>query len=273
MRRYLPSIFFLLLAVFLLAPLVLVIVASFKIGGNPWSSQPYALNAYAKALSTPRFIKGAVNSLTISLVSAFIATVLATAAAYAIDRGSFRGKSLLKTLFIAPLSIPNVVIGMAFFIFYLVVFRPLFDTVVGITILHVFLLLPFLIAIIGTGMAGIDLRLEEAARDLGDTAFQAILRINVPLLSPVLLAAMGVAFIISFDEIDATLFLVRSSVTTLPIEVFKHSMLYQDGVESAVSVLLLVATVTVGGLFLGIGAVVHRLVRGAAPGIGQLLQK
>lgn len=237
-----PRIILALASVFILAPLVLVVIASFKLGGNPWSSQPYTIEAYSRAVSLPVFREAAINSVWIALASSFIALVLGSAAAYGIDRGSFLGRNFLRTVFIAPLSLPRVVSGMALFILYLTAFRPIYDTISGIVIAHVLLLLPFVVSIVGAGLSWVDPKLEEAARDLGDSPAQALLHIVCPLTAPALGAAFGLSFIISFDEVDTTIFLMRSKMRTLPVEVMNYAQNHQDGTVAAISVLILLAT-------------------------------
>lgn len=242
-QRILGFATLLAVGLFILAPLVMVLIASIKVGGNPWSAQPFTLAAYGKALDATTFWRGAGNSLQIAVVSTLISLSVGTGVAYGIDRGRFRGRDLLRTIFISPLSLPRVVIGMALFIIYLSFARPLYDTIPSIVLAHCLLLLPFVVTIVGAGLTWVDPRLEEAARDLGDTGLQAIVGIVLPILTPALLAAAGLSLIISFDEVDTTIFLIRSNIQTLPIEVLNYAQNHQDGTVAAVSVIILGSTV------------------------------
>ncbi len=67
----------------------------------------------------------------------------------------------------------------------------------------------------------LDIRLEEAARDLGAGAFQTFRLITFPLLLPALVSAYMVAFVLSFDEIVVASF-IAGDTTTFPLYLFSQ---------------------------------------------------
>ena len=88
------------------------------------------------------------------------------------------------------------------------------------------------------GFARVDHTLEEAAADLGARPRQVLLRATLPQMRATLVAAAAFSFIISFDELDATIFLVGQTSNTLPTAMFIYMQKYQDPTLAALSSLL-----------------------------------
>ena len=86
---------------------------------------------------------------------------------------------------------------------------------------HVVLAIPYTILILVPRLERLDMRLEEAARDLGAGAFQTFRLITFPLLLPALVSAYIVAFVLSFDEIVVASF-IAGDTTTFPLYLFSQ---------------------------------------------------
>ena len=100
-----------------------------------------------------------------------------------------------------------------------------FHTVV---LAHIVITLPFVVTLVVAGLARVDRTLEEAAMDLGAVPRQVIWRATLPQMRGALAAAAAFAFIISFDELDATIFIVGQTDNTLPVAMFIYMEKYQD---------------------------------------------
>ena len=87
---------------------------------------------------------------------------------------------------------------------------------------HVVLAIPYTILILVPRLERLDIRLEEAARDLGAGWFQTFRLITLPLLLPALVSAYIVAFVLSFDEIVVASF-VNGDTTTFPLYLSRSS--------------------------------------------------
>ena len=89
--------------------------------------------------------------------------------------------------------------------------------------------------------------------DLGASPAAAFFKVVVPSIRPGLLVSAIFAFVVSFDQVDVSIFLVRPAINTLPIEMFNYAGNYQDPTLSAVSTIMIAITallVVVGGLTL-----------------------
>ena len=104
-----------LFALFMMGPLLVVIGVSFTPTGYlEFPPSAISLRWFKAILDNPDFIDAAWISLELGLASATLSTLLAVPAALAIGRERFRGRDALQALFLSPLTVPTVVLGVAF---------------------------------------------------------------------------------------------------------------------------------------------------------------
>ena len=167
----------------------------------------------------PRFGQAAWNSLTIALIAATTATIIATAAAVAMVRGGrFRGKSATFALINLPLMVPEIVTAVATLIFFSTI--GLTTGYLTILIAHITFCIPFAYLPIAARLQGIEGIYEQAARDLYATRAQAFRLILLPLLMPGIVSGFLLAFIISLDDFIITNFVKGAGMETLPTAIF-----------------------------------------------------
>lgn len=248
MSVWLRRVFLLACTVFILAPLLVVLVASVStdevLHGMP---SGFTTHWISEALDYPQFQVGFVYSVRVAAIATAWSVVLGTAAAYALDRHDIPGASFLRTMFIAPLSIPRVVSGFCFFVLFASLVPVGYGTVGGVAFAHVLILLPFVVSLVGAGLATLDPTLEEAARDLGASAFTVFRKITLPQIRASLLIAAVFAFLTSFDEVDLSVFLMPADTTTLPVAIFLRLQQNQDPTIAAVSSLMIIASLLITG--------------------------
>jgi putative spermidine/putrescine transport system permease protein len=265
----LRGLFLFLVAVFVLLPLAVVVLSSFSRDAVPhgWPSG-YSLTWFRQALSYEPFRTGLQYSVEVAALATAVSLVVGTMAAYAIARYRFPGRELLRSVFVMPLSLPRVVAGFSIFVLYVSLFPAAYGTVGGIAFAHCLLLLPFVVAVVGASLAGLDPALEEAARDLGASATGAFRRVTLPQIRPALLAAGVFAFLTSFDEVDTSVFLMPADQTTLPVAMFLRLEQQQDPTVTAMSSLLIGGSLLLAAVVaLAARRMAGSLVGGAAPGV------
>jgi putative spermidine/putrescine transport system permease protein len=232
--------------VFIAAPLVIVMVASISsdevLTGLP---SGFTLQWIQSALEYEPFQIGFLYSLQVAALSTIAAVLLGTPAAYVIARFDIRGLGFLRAIFVAPLSLPRVVTGFCFFVLYVSLAPDAYGTVGGVAFAHTLLLLPFVVSLMGAGLAGLDPALEEASRDLGHTPFATFWLVTLPQIRLSLVIATVFAFLTSFDEVDTSIFLMPAGTTTLPVAIFLRLEQNQDPTTSAVSSLMIVGSLAV----------------------------
>lgn len=236
-------IYFVLVAVFLLAPIVFVVVNSFN--SAPYSIFPpesWSLRWYRRALfEVPQFWRGLKNSVICALGAMGLAMLMSTLASRALSSYRFRAKEPVRSFLFSPMVVPRIVFGCALFLLYIRI--KLYGTIAGIMLGHSLLGLPFGVSVITATWLGIDPATEEAARDLGANTIQAFLHVVLPQLRVALIVSGLFAFMQSFDQVDVSLFITRPDTTTLPIEMLNYAEEYQDPALAAVATLLILFAV------------------------------
>ena len=152
----------LLVAVFLLAPLVVVVIISFS--SAPFLQFPppgLSLRWYAQLFSTPAWINALVVSVEMMVPSSILATLMGTAAAYALLRGRVPGARLIMACLMLPIVVPGMITAAALFGVYRGL--GLNGTLTGLVIGHTVLNLPYVLATVSSALRVQDTRLEQAA--------------------------------------------------------------------------------------------------------------
>ena len=242
----------LLVAAFILAPIVVVVAVSLTDSPIPeFPPRGLTLRWYAHALSEDVFTTSALNSLWLATLATAIATPLALAAAYGLVRGRFRGRDAIQTLLLAPLVVPSLVIGLAILLaFSGMGVRDVGARLVGAHVLITFL---YMVRTILASLARLDPAVEEAARTLCASALRCFVLVTLPLVRPGVVAGMLFAFIVSFDNVSLSLFLTNARTNTLPIAILNYVEYNFDPSVAAISTMLVAFS-------LGAALLVERLV-------------
>lgn len=222
---------------FLLAPLIVVVIISFDT--RPFLSFPpagFSFHSYVSLLSNTGFMHGFGVSVVTAAITAALSTALGTFASIALTRFDFRGKNLVSWVFVSPLLVPHIVLGMSLMLILAPV--QLTDTYTGLVIAHLGITLPYVIRTVSMSLMTMDARCEEAARVLGAGPVTVFRRVTLPLIGSGLVAGAIIAFLISFDEAVIALFVVGANATTLPVEIFRYVEYKTDPQVAALSVVL-----------------------------------
>jgi putative spermidine/putrescine transport system permease protein len=233
-----------LLFVFLFAPVILVFPMSFS-GDNFMSFPPSSWSTkWYQALPGNSVLIGALwTSLGLAAVVTTLSLLIAVPAAYAIARIEFFGRETLFALFTAPLLLPSIVLGLAILIVFVGV--GLISTFTGLVLAHLVVTLPYALRVLATALSTLPAQVEEAASSLGAKPLTVFRRVTLPLMTPGIVAAAALAFLVSFDEVVISLFVVGPRITTLPVELYRYVDTRADPLVAAASVFLILGTVAV----------------------------
>ena len=194
-------------------------------------------------------------ALRTSAITACVATVLSlllgVPAAIGLARHRFPGRGVVSTLLLAPLTIPGVAIGLAIFVLAVLIEERTEWALSGSTGLlvaaHVVITLPWVVRLCLASLANNDRAAEEAAASLGASPARVIWRVTLPAMRGGIVAGALFAFIVSFENLEMTLFLTAPGMTTLPISVLSYLQYHIDPLVAAVAV---AQVVLVGGALL-----------------------
>ena len=241
----------------LYAPLLIVMIYSFNDSQSITRWDGFSLGWYEEVffgIEAEKFKTAAWNSITIAIMAAITATVIATAAAIGMIRtGEWRGKAASFGLISLPLMVPEIVTAVATLIFFSAIgFRTGYLTIL---LAHIVFCIPFAYLPIAARLQGIESLYEQAAMDLYATRAQAFRKVLMPLMLPGIFSGFLLAFIISLDDFIITNFVKGAGIETLPTAIFGA---VKQGIKPnimAISTLMLLVSI----LFVSISYIVGRL--------------
>ena len=173
-------------------------------------------------------------------MSSTLALSVAVPAALAVARYDFRGREAITALFMSPLMIPHVVLGVAFLRFFTQI--GLGNSFVGLVLAHVVVVFPFALRLTLASAIGMDRTIEQAAISLGASDWAVLRRVTLPLIAPGLVSGWALAFIQSFDEVTMTIFIAAPGTETLPVRMFLYIQDNIDPLVTSVSAVVIALT-------------------------------
>ncbi|PJN26688.1 ABC transporter permease [Streptomyces sp. CB02613] len=238
------AVFLLLFVPLFAVPLLVILAASLATNwSGAFPSGPTA-ERYAAATSGD-----SLQALTTSLVTALAASVLALTlggwAALAAASLRNRGKRLLDALFILPVAVPSVVVGLAVLVAYSQPPVLLNGTRWIVILAHTVLVTAFAHQSVAAAVRRLDPMYEQAAAGLGASPARVLWRVKLPLLLPSLTSAVGLCFALSMGELSATMMLYPPDWTPLPVQIFAATDRGSLFTGAALAVVLMTATLLV----------------------------
>ncbi len=234
--------------VFLYLPMGVLIFYSFNDGRLVTVWTGFSLRWYAHLLENTLLLNAAWLSLKVAFVSATLATILGLMAAYALTRSTkFNGRSLLEWSALAPLVLPDVMIGLALLLFFVALGQwigwPAQRGTATIILAHTTLGLAYVLVVVRVRLQDFDQNLVEAAQDLGATPLRTFMSITLPLIQPGLVAGWLLAFSLSLDDLVIASFVSGPGSTTLPMYLYSQIRLGVTPEINALSTLMIVVVI------------------------------
>jgi spermidine/putrescine transport system permease protein len=218
----------LVMYLFLYLPIAILVIFSFTQDsfGVRWTG--FTLEWYGRLLEDERLLGAAANTLLVALVSTLVSTVIGTTTALAMERYRFRGRTGLDALLYLPIVIPEIVMALAllaFFSFSFGILEALFGirprlSLTTVVLAHIAFSISFVVVVVRASLKGFDMRLEEAAQDLGANGWQTFWRVTFPLILPGIIGGALLAFTLSLDDFIISFFTTGSGTSLLPVEVY-----------------------------------------------------
>jgi spermidine/putrescine transport system permease protein len=222
---------------FLYVPLLIVIVYSFNDSRLNAEWVGFTFGWYDKLFHNQDMLLAAGNSLLIGLTASAVATVLGTMAGMAMYR--YRPR-LLSILVLAPIAIPEILMGVSLLIFFVLLNLTL--GLVSVALAHIAFCIGFVAIVVRSRLAGMDESLTEAARDCGASPLNAFRYVTLPLIMPGVIAGALMAFTLSIDDFVITFFTAGAGTVTLPLQIYSMIKIAVTPEVNAVSTLLMLLT-------------------------------
>jgi len=237
------SVVLLLAALFLYLPVVILAVFSFnssELMAFPLTG--FTLRWYGDFFADENMLSGLLTSLILAQPVALLATLLGLLAALAFTTLRRFGALAFGLLLLIPFLVPKGVLAIAqvMLMSRLGIARGTLPLILA----QVAVILPFTVLIIASVVVRLDKALEEAARDLGASPFQAFRRVVLPQLRMGLSAAYSIAVILSVSDLTLSLYLAgRTQPLSIIVASAFRTRLSPD--LNAMQVLVLLATIVI----------------------------
>lgn len=225
--------------------------------GHPAPETARDSSWWAAAWDRATWVQAAKNSFWVGLWATILATTLGTIAALGLSRPEMPYRRVIMALLISPMIVPIIIIavGMSFFFakacvapdsamgaifgYFLSEKGCLANSHLGVIVAHAVLGIPFVIITVTATLSGFDQSLIRAAHSLGANPRTTFFKVIMPLILPGIISGALFAFVTSFDEVVAVLFIAGPDQQTIPRQMF-------NGIREAISpAILAVATILV----------------------------
>ncbi|WP_153447124.1 spermidine/putrescine ABC transporter permease PotC [Vibrio algicola] len=232
------SSFMSLVYLFLYLPILVLIANSFNASrfGMRWDG--FTTKWYYDLINNDSLIQAAGHSITIAVISSTAATIIGSLTAVALFRYQFKGKGVVNGLLFIVMMSPDIVMAISLLALFLVVGFQL--GLLTLLISHITFCLPFVVVTVYSRLKGFDVKMLEAAKDLGASEWVILKRIILPLAKPAVAAGWLLSFTLSLDDVIISSFVTGPSYEILPLKIYS---MVKVGISPEVNAL---ATVMLG---------------------------
>lgn len=236
--------------IFFLLPMVWIIYCSFRTQASIFTGNvmpplnEFTLENYQTILAVTDYPSYFFNSFKIAISVALLALVFSVAGAYGLSRFKIRGKNAIIMGIFSTQMFPQVLLIIPM---YLIVFSlRLLDTVLGVVLGQLILVLPFSIWMLKGYFDGIPVNIDDSARIDGCNIFQRLIYIILPIGAPGILVAGFFSFVVSWGDYLIVSIISQSQRTataTLVIQRLSSALMIRWGQVAAAAVLTIVPTI------------------------------
>ncbi len=239
---------------FLYAPIAFLVAFSFNDSRLVTEWAGFSTRWYVALARDDNLIDATLLSLRIAGVSATIALVIGTLAGYVLARfGAFRMRGLFQASVLAPLVLPEVIIGLSLLLLFVTLAQmigwPARRGARTVILAHASVSVAYVAVVVRARLADAGTTLEEAAADLYAAPWKAFALITVPLMAPALVSGWLLSFTLSLDDVVVASFTSGPGASTLPMVVFSSMRI---GPTPELYALATVIIVVVAGILTGV---------------------
>lgn len=210
--------FMTLVYAFLYLPIVVLIVNSFNANkfGMKWGG--FTTKWYETLVNNDSLMQAAWHSINVAVFSATAATIIGSLTAVALFRYSFKGKGAVNGMLFVVMMSPDIVMAISLLALFLVLGAQLgFFTLL---IAHITFCLPFVVVTVYSRLNGFDVKMLEAAKDLGASEWVILKQIILPLAKPAVAAGWLLSFTLSLDDVIISSFVTGPTYEILPLKIY-----------------------------------------------------
>ncbi|EOB6679185.1 spermidine/putrescine ABC transporter permease PotC [Vibrio vulnificus] len=244
MGRTVRFSFMTLVYAFLYLPIIVLIANSFNENkfGMKWGG--FTTKWYHALVNNDSLMQAAWHSFNVAIFSAAAATIIGSLTAVALFRYQFKGKSAVNGMLFVVMMSPDIVMAISLLALFLVLGAQLgFFTLL---VAHITFCLPFVVVTVYSRLNGFDVKMLEAAKDLGASEWVILKQIILPLAKPAVAAGWLLSFTLSLDDVIISSFVTGPTYEILPLKIYSMVKVgISPEVNALATVMLVVSLVLV----------------------------
>ena len=217
-----------LIFIFLYIPMAVLIVGSFNQGKSLSRFDGFTLEQYVELFQDKDMLTLLWNSVLISIIASFFATVFGTFSAVGITNLGPKMRRTVMSLTNIPMTNPDIVTGISLSLLFVFVGTKMLGQRNSLTfwtllIAHITFNLPYVLLNVMPKLQQMDRSLVDAAMDLGCTPLQSFFKVTLPEIMPGVVAGAIMAFTMSLDDFVISYFVTGMDFVTLPVEIYSYT--------------------------------------------------
>ena len=217
-----------LIFIFLYIPMAVLIVGSFNQGKSLSRFDGFTLEQYVELFKDKDMLMLLWNSVLISIIASFFATVFGTFSAVGITNLKPRMRKTVMSLTNIPMTNPDIVTGISLSLLFVFVGTKMLGQRNSLTfwtllIAHITFNLPYVLLNVMPKLQQMDHSLVDAAMDLGCTPLQSFFKVTLPEIMPGVVAGAIMSFTMSLDDFVISYFVTGMDFVTLPVEIYSYT--------------------------------------------------
>ncbi|WP_434360781.1 spermidine/putrescine ABC transporter permease PotC [Parasalinivibrio latis] len=242
MTRLFKTSFMSLVYAFLYIPIIILIVNSFNASKFGMDWRGFTLKWYSQLINNDSLTQAAVNSITIAVLSATAAAIIGSLTAVALYRYRFRGKAFVNGMLFVVMMSPDIVMAISLLALFVILGAQL--GFLTLLLSHITFCLPFVVVTVYSRLNGFDVRMLEAAKDLGASEWVILSKIILPLAAPAVAAGWLLSFTLSLDDVIVSSFVTGPTYEILPLKIYSMVKVGVSPEVNALATIMLIISLT-----------------------------
>ncbi|HBT5563096.1 TPA: spermidine/putrescine ABC transporter permease PotC [Klebsiella pneumoniae] len=222
---------------YLYIPIIILIVNSFNRSRFGINWQGFTTDWYSLLMNNDSLLQAAQHSLTMAVLSATFATLIGSLTA-ALYRYRFRGKPFVSGMLFVVMMSPDIVMAISLLVLFMLIGVQLGFW--SLLFSHITFCLPFVVVTVYSRLKGFDVRMLEAAKDLGASEMTILRKIILPLALPAVAAGWLLSFTLSMDDVVVSSFVTGPGYEILPLKIYSMVKVGVSPEVNALATILLV---------------------------------
>ncbi len=223
---------------YLYIPIIILIVNSFNSSRFGINWQGFTTKWYGLLMNNDSLLQAAQHSLTMAVLSATFATLIGSLTAVALYRYRFRGKPFVSGMLFVVMMSPDIVMAISLLVLFMLIGIQLGFW--SLLFSHITFCLPFVVVTVYSRLKGFDVRMLEAAKDLGASEVTILRKIILPLAMPAVAAGWLLSFTLSMDDVVVSSFVTGPGYEILPLKIYSMVKVGVSPEVNALATILLV---------------------------------